>query len=162
MLKWLANSMLTLLFVISLYGFTWQGILNPNEIVNWPKKSEDITQIKFVTPAGIILIPFLRTIHRNPNNESNIKTLKAFYLDYYLVAYNYYENSEPHSFMYDKNKDEFVELDLTPERRKTCVECHNSSKDKNEKPDKEQEMLDRNEGEIRHVDIQRGDSQRRG
>ena len=160
MLKRLANSMLALFFVISLYGFTWQGILNPNEVVNWPKKSEDITNIRFLTPAGVILIPFIRTTHRNPNNESNIKTLKAFYLDYYLIAYNYYENGEPHSFMFDKEKDAFVELVLTPEKSRKCVECHNSSpeeKDKNSK-DREQEMIDRNSGEISNAEYQYGAS----
>ena len=165
MLKQLANSILTLFFVISMYGFTWQGTLNPDEIVNWPKKSETITPMTFGTPVGVIIIPFIRTIHRNPNNESDIKTLKAFYLDYYLMAYSYYENGKPHSFVFDRDKDEFVELDLTPERRKKCVGCHNSSKDKNEKPspkDREQEMFDRNEGEITNTEYQLGASKWRG
>ncbi len=163
MFKRLKQLLIISILMVFTLGFTWQGKFDPNLIVGWNKKSEKISYVAYRIKKGILLIPVIRTVHIVPNDRTGVKTIKAFYIDYSLVSYEYYEDKKPHVFIFNIEKEEFIERTLTSEEATACINCHKSYREKGtETPPPAKPKPPENTGEILNADYQCGASHKRG
>ena len=105
-----------ILLMALLTGFTWEGELDPDEFDNWK-----IVKIS-PTPRGFIWV-FIR----NPDQESPIKIVAQIATpDFTLIGYRYLKDGEPYVYGFDPEQDKYVRIELSEEKRRRCMECHES------------------------------------
>lgn len=95
-------------------GFTWEGELDPNEFDKWEKI--------FVSPGPRIGTAWV--FIKNPDYGSPIEIVALqIKFEGYLLAYRYFKDGEPYVYVFN-GKDKYVQLDLSNEQRRSCMECH--------------------------------------
>ena len=106
--------LVTLLTAGTAWGFTWEGVLDPNEFDKWKVISVQ------PTAQGLIWM-FIK----NPDQASPIDIVAlAVDANSTLIAYRYFKYSEPHSYIFDINEDKYVRHHFTDEQKKSCMKCH--------------------------------------
>lgn len=98
-------------------GFTWEGELDPNEFVEWPR---DAGSYRMINPViGKVTV-------ENPDKNSPIQRIQILiYLPAEkLIAYRYFKEGKIYIYELDCNKNKYVRRHLTTEEKQGCMKCH--------------------------------------
>lgn len=119
-LIWMAMVTLSLMLGAQLGGVaakkkaTRAKQLLPKVFAEWDIK-------KILSPQQILVI-----VAVNPDAAGKVKAvaMRVRPKDMALVDYRYFEEGVPRLFKYDREKEKFREVKLTPEQKKQCFACH--------------------------------------
>jgi hypothetical protein len=109
---------------VFILGFTWQGEINPNDFVKWEVTGVTNIPVEKELDGFIYIIPLLMVIHNNPEKNSDIKNIKAFYVERTLISYHYFKNEEPFEFVFNIDKNLYEKTNLTQGNKNECINCH--------------------------------------
>jgi len=104
---------------LSLAGFAWEGELDPNKFDDW--------RLLSIRPLQGYFWVFIE----NPDPASPIEVVMLEVdLNSNVLGYRYFKHGEPHLYVFDVGRNEYVRYRFTREEKESCMECHGDESEK--------------------------------